>query len=41
MEEFENDVKEYGFQADLADFKKEEAFENDVKEYGFQALIAL
>ena len=34
---FENDVKEYGFQASIAPVKSVGWFENDVKEYGFQA----
>ena len=35
---FENDVKEYGFQALSLDGSLQREFENDVKEYGFQAL---
>ena len=36
-EQFENDVKEYGFQTLTAMFLVlPVAFENDVKEYGFQ-----
>ena len=36
---FENDVKEYGFQAVFCGFFTLRAFENDVKEYGFQAFL--
>ena len=35
--EFENDVKEYGFQAFRHRSPIYRQFENDVKEYGFQA----
>ena len=34
---FENDVKEYGFQAHELAHNLAYKFENDVKEYGFQA----
>ena len=34
---FENDVKMYGTQAEIADQQVRDAFENDVKMYGTQA----
>ena len=36
---FENDVKQYGTQAEFEDFTDEQLFENDVKQYGTQAQV--
>ena len=36
---FENDVKQYGTQAEPLPEKNREQFENDVKQYGTQASI--
>ena len=37
---FENDVKQYGTQANLLILKANLLFENDVKQYGTQAMLA-
>ena len=36
--QFENDVKQYGTQANITFVLPQEKFENDVKQYGTQAL---
>ena len=36
MKRFENDVKTYGTQTAMGDYKASQEFENDVKTYGTQ-----